>query len=359
MPKLSPLLENQAVNWWKHGAYELRDGCIAPCKGASAKVYDPWLARSDADRGELLTQALNDLLAIIPTEKTAPLEVEDVLRWSLKYGPLGVLPQRILFVRFHPEPLTERDVIQRDLSARRQGSAATLNGDKLAGVTSSSLWFQGRWRKKKELVPAGADRRQYPAGVLLRARTAFGSGPPFVELPLKQAFAPYFQTELLKPGVSNSYPEPGSPAFRDAYREPLDEWTHWARMLASALEDINEPSEPMVWHRGAATLSWLAQPTAAVLEQLATGSDECRIAARAPSLLSSLAAVAMQRVPARTGARVCKDPDCGRMFLPSNPRAEYHSNECRWRHTKEVARARKPTTKPRKTKARTKEKAEK
>jgi len=75
-------------------------------------------------------------------------------------------------------------------------------------------------------------------------------------------------------------------------------------------------------------------------DRRATDAD-AKIAALEAELAQLKSAAAGSATLARMlPRRTCKDPKCAREFVPINPRAEYHSNACRWRHSKEVVRAR-------------------
>ena len=324
------------MRWWKHRSYELLDGRITPRKGATLRYYEPWRDGDEGEFSELLQQALNELVSIVSACSTGDVtvEIDRVLAWSRCYGPLGVLPHRILAARFAPQPLTDREFDQLDENARRDGIDTAGKRDlvrsQLSGTKVSTMQFHGGWRRTERLVRAG-DTNEWPATAVLRDRMP--STNPIVMVPLADAWGAFFPSAADK--SQDCCPAPETKEFVDSYCEPLDEWLHWAALLTKAFIQLSDEDDKVAFNTGAANLSWLAEPIRPILRRV----DKRKVLTwRSPSLLGALAMMLMHQTAASVTPRVCKDPKCSHRFLPSDRRAEYHDRKCRFRHSKELNR---------------------
>jgi hypothetical protein len=340
MPKPQKLLETYELWWWRHSSYEVRDGYLAPQADATLTIYDPWRDGGAAGFTSSLQEALNGLLELVPSKGRSAADDDSVVAWSCKYGPLGALPHRTNGMRLPRWPFDEPGLKGKNRQARRPGTEPPRNHrvSYPPGIRTPALIFHGGRFTTDFFAPASTDASTLPSSAtVLRAKSFHEQ--QFLITPewLREAWGQYFPDVPPDERETHRYPEPESREFAQAYREPIDEWWHWVAWLAIAIRNLDDVKDRLRWESGSAILSWLVQPITPVL-RLDERNQAC-FAWRSPSLLAALAMVAMQRVATVGTSRICKDPECGGRFLPRNARMEYHSEHCRWRHSKATVRA--------------------
>lgn len=336
VPKRQKFLEN---SWWRHSAYEVRARCIAPASGAELNHYDPLRTKPGRAEGEI-SQALDDLLELFPFKGEFTVSGRAVLEWSRKYGPLGILLHQTMLVRFPPQPVVAEDRSAIEILAERQRIPYVEFSKQLSGRKVTEFRFQGGWHKSEQFLLAHDGENADPSAYAV-LRIERESREMLVTERIGRAWGPFFPTVPAEERESHAYPAPGSTDFAEAYCEPFEEFLQWGRELSTAVALLQLTNNVERWTQGAAALSWLAAAVSPVLRL--DSRKRAQLTWRSPSLIGSLALEAMQRMAASRRVRMCKDPQCGRLFIPTNARAEYHDNTCRWRHHKEIERA---TSKP-------------
>ena len=289
--------------WWRCSRYEIVDGRICPVRGSTVKEYDPWERFTDpvADvRSEPYLSLLN-LLAELrerrPESRALSLELtkrEEALitTWCSKYGLLGLLHHRTLAI--WREPFDKRD-------------------GPLSMIDAVAWQRGGRWSTKR--FASLEMSRTLPRDHAIRAEALMVHrlGEPLKPLTLESLRDSYFPR--LQGSRSNSIPLPGEKDFWAEYSEPVSgflgaveyfrqafQWSEAKPDSANeAMRDLLAGVSPIGVRReveGVFSLEW-----------------SC------PSLLGSLATMALLDHDQRQPAARCKADGCFRWFVPSRPRS--------------------------------------
>jgi hypothetical protein len=323
------------AQWWRHTVYEERQGWIVPQPGSALKTYELWNDDDATTGASRLHEALDDLLAIVPGGSPAAIPLDKILAWSNNHGPLGILLHRTIYVAFD----VVESVATGDLTSTRGDPERRDEGAPVELKVRNKAWAQGRWMSIDRVVPSIEVAHSMLVGAaLLRGRKPSGQ---LEAQSIGSAWGPFFPKLPPSKREQLQYPEPLSAEFVDTYCEPVAEWLHWVEMLIAAIHQLRDAGNARMVRTGSETLSWLAEPIAG--HQILGREGQVRSQWHSPSLIASLAMFAMHSTAASQGPRTCKDPHCARWFLPINPRAEYHSDACRWRHSKELVRSRNKT----------------
>jgi hypothetical protein len=325
---MSQPFETQSEKWWRFDEPEVRDGYLVPARGTRGQLYDPWQVHRDWQDGKVEHHPLDELLAICSTA-AGPVPAEAAIcAWAKEYGPLGVLLHRTISIVRPTEPIadTTRVVHHQFIGA----------------------WFSRFWSVPRDVL---LDPKTTPLRAVLRSEQALSAET--IEGPLSVTWGPYFPNIPKHERDHAMYVAPYEPGmFAAEYAEPVIEWANWAGKLQRAVACFREGASFSDRTTGAMVLTALASVSSQTLD-VADAKAKPRLRARSPALLSALALMALHRIANGESARVCKRPDCDAVFLPVNPRAEYHSDKCRWRHLKSRQRVAAKT----KTKRATKRKA--
>jgi len=338
------MAENNRVNlgpWCCFSNYEIKDGCIQPTKKAKLKTYDPWNVYEKArlKKKGLCTpyESLNELIGSLSFQITkeklyelSPTSESNLLNWCSQYGLLGILPHRSLMAKFTPR----WDTMHPDDS-----------GDELYNVQLNFIRISAGWKyvRTARIMPL----RQTPKKRGQLAPTLHKSNQPFEEVvlwqewedgqysfaPLEKTWRPFFPRGPSEKGESWDYPMPLSEKFWKMYAEPVEEFLQGARILKSALAELsclpkkkskltNEEIHRSLF--GRKLLHSLVDGMCPVLDII---NDKFQQRWMAPSLLGSLAMMALQDLGEQRGFLVCRV--CNKLFVSKAYQATYCSIRCR------------------------------
>lgn len=307
-------------HWLSFDRYEIRNRCIAPAKGASRRVYDPWdLPERPYQSLAKIVLADRDVLQL-PAEN--PELLEQLLEWVNQYGLLGTFTHRVQMVSLWPrwQRMEFADGEPRDIFEPVQEVHVNL----------VSTWHTrqtcfGRPVKQdisvlgtplaEDEIPQSSRR---PSTLLKEIE---GSVP--TEESLAKGWGRYFPGVPFADRETFAYPPPDSDAFWNAYSEPVSEFVLGAWLLANGIDAITRPQHENAIARGAHRLSILAQYGAPRLVSEPDGSFAQRW--EASSLLAAMAFMAIEDITRRV---LHQCPTCHRLFT-STQNAEYCSAKCR------------------------------
>lgn len=351
--------------WWRFDAYELRRGYLRPKPGAQLHQYDPWAEYRQAigeggqqrSRGsnrewlipyEELLNLTRELTVKIAKPSGYPrldrADEERLLAWLAEHGLLGILP------------------------GRAETVTTALRWGKGQSATCAQYWKAAHgWCAVNMMLFAPDDGRVLTprtvgAVVTPRHRRAMGWPEPGVGIycdsphstwteddvhesatevafkgggyatvpvhhlrfePLARTWARFFPDVRRRESETYDYPEPGGERFWEMYAEPLLEFMAEAAALGRVLEELASEQLPA---RGLRMLEELVRPVVPSLERTQNGSLRQKWVC--PSLLTSFAMMAL--LDQAEGRRLLRC-DCGRLFVPLSPKAEYCSERCRAR----------------------------
>jgi len=337
-----------AAPWWRFDKYELTsrlDGVVRPAADATAMPYDPWQDYLDARRrgsgeGRVMPpyQELIDLRqSVWSTDTDGSYGVLDarqerrLLEWCCRHGMLGLWHHQVLFAGFPDGP--------------KRGKGVRLRGyERAPGEWREVSGFTGRGgprgqprgpRLPEEYVaalPREVWRDALPTGGFIVRELASGA---ISQAPLRSEWKLYFAPDGPLAEPTWPIPSPTSLEFWRSYGEPVAMMMFAAQELAFAIEHLNAGGVQGI--ASLQKLNALAAPTAPALVETADGVT---MGWDSPSLLSSLAIMAI--TDASGGARPLVCQVCGAPFLSTSYQTLYCSNRC-----KETARTRRRRDKQR------------
>lgn len=362
--------------WWRFERYEVSDSYIRPAAGAKLQTYDPWaeykavLGRPDPTNTKgaarvyetpyaSLLSAVRDLRIVQRPDGFWHCEdheqEEQLLAWVNRYGLLGILPHIAESAILAPRKRYGKNGVtiasvryDRSYDGSWVATPALLPADQLSysGRSKADLtaWDAA---PKGAILPAWLQerveethRQEFQPRALLRSMQAKARAwptadrlDPLVEEPLTETWGHFFPAVAKDEQNSYSYPLPLSEQFWSAYGEPLLLFYRWVLALEVALEELNQGD-----------LSSLAALTAPLTPAaVATANGSLSKAWLAPSLLSSLAMMALLDATEGRHSHVCEG--CGRLFVSAAHQARYCSQKCRFKVQKRRQRAHKQAQK--------------
>jgi hypothetical protein len=339
------LFDPAAGVWWRFEQYELRDGHIRPAKGARLERWDPWeeyrAARESRPEGQPPYQRLLQLVNSIPYQPAtaraepvlAPSSEQSILDWCRQYGLLGILPQRVLQVNVGPrdEPLS--DEMKALINHRQDRWPRSM----YRYVRTCLGWSQ---HEIVEPYPAGNASAaeglgtQHQSYALIQRLEDFD----WVQEPLTRTWARYFPDVPVDQRETHLYPRPNTKEFWDEYSEPVGDFLEHAASLAHAIRFAGvRPLHSQHLPQPLVMLNQFAQSVSLALTRKRGGTFEQRWGA--PSLLASLAAMAIQDRAACRPILCCHG--CGAAFVVAAHQwqAKFCSARCRHRIQKQRQRA--------------------
>lgn len=317
-------------HWWRWTRYEIRDRCIRPAPGAKLRRYDPWklwlktrpIGRRSDFAGEAPTpyRALLEMLRTLeyPSEyrlhsKDAPrhppmrsqlkavltaASEQAVLDWCANYGPLGILPHRVLQVTLAPGATDQVQYIRIDRG----------------------------WRAALRHRPNPNAPTPQPTAIV---QPIVGSTISVERL--STTWARFFPDVPEEAQETFPYPEPLTEPFWEVYGEPLDEFLSGARALQDLLNGIKMQRERRLREFQTFTGGPFAMADSLVapmgLGVRISPSGRVDLNFVGNSLLATLTVMLLEDL-SRGKALQCP---CGQLFVSSAYQAHYCSKRCRWR----------------------------
>ena len=258
-----------------------------------------------------------------------------VLQWCRRFGLLGVLLQRVETVVFPPRPVAS-------------------DGPRSAGVIRTRLlrtpvgWQLKSEENVGEPFPAEVE---HESGVMGHPLSSF----EITREPFTPTWTKFFPSIPSDQQETYPYPHPREDAFFWLYSEPIDEFLRAAGELIGALETVawskaqDRPDfGPLSAFANAIhELNGLAAATRPV--SWPQGDGSLRDLWVAPTLLASLARMALQDLTRGNEVRFCANPTCHRLYVSSAYQARYCSEKCRHTVNKRAFRRNRRTNKTKET----------
>jgi hypothetical protein len=355
-------------HWWHHDGYEIRDGLVQPAPGSRLIDYGPWEAhvrarigdaKSPLDhfldlvymlRADLDMEETEEALCCEPLEEWASALREGILAWCSRYGLLGMLPHRTLFVELAPSWDSEAAGV--DSEGMRVFRTHQVGYRRFSTwVRSESSPFRVRAQRKPRGFEPGdpvSPRIKLPEAREPSAHIQRSPVEAPEEVPLAESWGPYFPSVSPRERSRYQYPMPDTFEFFELYSEPLRDWLgalHTIGMAASlfaeAAEDAQEEGADDDWVVAHAEAGQLfldgAVLGASPIVELA--DDGLRTSWRAPSLYSYVALMLVDDLSGERRLRACEN--CGRLFTSSAYQATYCTPRCQNTAAKRRQRQRK------------------
>jgi hypothetical protein len=308
--------------WLRFDRYELREGTIAPARGAKSREYDPWNLKERPYKALaqlVASRPAHDVLAL-PAEQ--PELVQGVLDWCNEYGLLGALYHRIAMVTLWPrwDRVEFAESQLRDSFQPRQDVHVCLPA---GWQTQTSLYAPSNQDPRclgTPLNETDLPRNARKAGALVMEL----DGSVITDEPLDKTWGTHFPDVPYAQRATYAYPHPATKEFWDLYGEPVSEFVTAAWLLVNGIEAITKPANRSSPDRGAIRLAHLAAYGVPYLARERDRSRRQRWVAG--SLLSSLAYMAMEDI-SRNLLHQCGT--CNTFFLSEAYQAEYCSSTCR------------------------------
>jgi len=350
--------------WWHFDRYEIRNGVVRPCPGATLQAYDPWARYAEArsgwanSGGKAPYELLLDLVWSIRLRPTAtkdqPPQLEPerelaLLAWCAEHGLLGLLPHEAEVAYLAPRwgPMPEFELAGIPLVETRLLYQWGPNGWQVG----MDAWWQTKTpalekapKREGEPVPLNLRAEIWEAPSVLRRAIDDAS---WATLPIELAWGPFFPDIEAKHRRDHFYPPPLSDAFWEDYGEPLSSFLEAATLFSETLQNLDaEPGDDDSEHeqqqvnyrRGRANRTFFSL-LSGCHPALARNARGGRTRAfHSKSLLASLAMMAY--LDLTSGKRVLLCDEDGRPFVSGAYQARYCSDRCRNRALKRAYRER-------------------
>ena len=313
-------LQLEPGQWCRFSRYELANGYIRPVVGATLERYrlTPDLRDADGRRPyETLAEMLSEGRYTVSGGVLTPDTEERLLTWCRQFGLLGVLLQRVVMAVFPP----------RSLPARRGG----LWTSQTRVVRTPSDWqvdVEVRESATEEEFMSSPVARE--VGVTLHPVSSFEiSREPFAK-----TWGKFFPSVPLDQPETYSYPL-ASDQFFGLYQEPIDEFFRAAAEVSEALSTIahfKKQAHPNFgplsgFESAIGQLNGLAGSVRTQFDPKSDGSLIERWIA--PTLLASLATMALRDLGVGQDPRICDNPTCRKFYVSGAHQARYCSKTCR------------------------------
>jgi hypothetical protein len=333
---VGPIPPDQTL-WWRFGEYELREGYIRPASGSAPYWYDPWeehlKSRNQGQPSpwEELIKMLDGIEYVLdprrslfrPVPKFDDINLDAVLAWHSKYGPLGSMLHEahtiFLWPRYQP---AER-------SPTNEGNPRVLkpvqeifhrSADKWSrtyvGVEDSTQWILEQPNRAGEVLAENS----IPVGLV--PAVAIGD---IKEYSLEESWAPFFPDLSGSESETYRYPLPFTDDFCLSYAEPYARFLDTAVGVAESLLEIARA-------KGDASIGgfkpkdvWLTS-VAEMIPVVIPKVKELPVLWKGYSLASNLVSMAIHDLATGWLLRECKK--CGKLYSTDHARMVYCSKRC-------------------------------
>lgn len=312
------------AGWWgRFTRYEIVDGYIRPAADATLERYrlDSELRASDGRPYETLAEVVRQGRLTVSGTVT-PETAATVIHWCRQFGLLGILLQRVETVDFAPRAIP--DVDPEWTGVRRSRLFRTPGGFQLEGDSNSESISETEVESVVMLHPLGSSE--------------------ITREPITQTWVKFFPSIPPDQRATYSYPHPLDEHFFRIYGEPIDEFLRAARELTEPLATIAASKSAQHQDFGpfspfANAIRQLNGLAATIGSQFWPGEDGT-LHERwvAPTLIASLARMALRHLAGGMEVRVCENPTCHKLYASSAYQARYCSERCRHTVNKRAVR---------------------
>jgi len=352
--------------WCRFSNYEFADEPIGPTKwhicpapSATLEWYDPWEQYHLSNTQEGVSRPYEALFALVDRWNIKEQRKPATLEWCAQYGLLGILPQTAYRIQKPARWLAAAE--QRWFRAHEWewiGGKWNLlldNGaadPKATFAEYAELPHTNLGTNVQEGHSVYKTPHVYFRSTFYNFRSSVFSPDTWdyissshhpvpvsalvpIFFPRSSANLQYSQWVEHRSADSNppvfDCPRPGNEMFWRIYSEPVEVFVSHARQFVTACKYLYRTDQ----HHSLRALERYLTPLSIALSERPDG--KVVETWRSPSLLCTFARMALQDAMAGYTLRSCEC--CGTPFVRTNPRAQYCSQTCGFRHRKRLARS--------------------